>query len=57
MLRRAPNSSRSSDWRVSGRLRYLKQKDPKRWGLACDKLLPYYTDTLLRLPAAAKPTD
>lgn len=42
---------------IRAALEYLKQKDPKRWGLACDKLLPYYTDTLLRPPAAAKPTD
>ena len=28
-------------------LEYLQQRDPNRWGKACEKLLPFYSDTML----------
>jgi hypothetical protein len=28
-------------------LEYLQQRDPNRWGKACDRLLPFYSDTML----------
>jgi hypothetical protein len=28
-------------------LEYLLQRDPNRWGKACEKLLPFYSDTML----------
>jgi hypothetical protein len=31
---------------IRAALEYLKQRDPKRWAKACDKLLPFYSDLL-----------
>jgi hypothetical protein len=28
-------------------LEYLQQRDPNRWGKACGKLLPFYSDAML----------
>jgi hypothetical protein len=28
-------------------LEYLQQRDPNRWGKACEKLLPFYSDAML----------
>jgi len=28
-------------------LQYLQQRDPDRWGKACEKLLPFYSDAML----------
>lgn len=29
---------------IQAALEYIKQRDPNRWGKACDKLLPFYSD-------------
>ena len=32
---------------IRAALEYLQQRDPNRWGKACEKLLPFYSDAML----------
>jgi|GEM_PF-468350 len=38
---------RSQREAIRAALQYLKQRDPDRWQKSCDKLLPFYDDTML----------
>jgi len=38
---------RSQREAIRAALHYLKQRDPDRWQKSCDKLLPFYDDTML----------